>query len=178
MTLEKLTNLDLKISNWIYNHRKPWLTKLLIIITNTMERWLLIPISITFLWIINLPSWYLVLFWFWIMVFCTLLFNSSLKKIFKRPRPNSSQLVKEKYYSFPSGHVMSAIQITCQSLFLLSQSLTPLPLYMFIYAGLFIVIIAFSRIYLGVHYLSDTIGSIFFGTISVAIAIWLFQFVV
>jgi undecaprenyl-diphosphatase len=176
MTVEKLTNLDLKISNWIYTHRKPWLTKLLIVITNTMERWLFVPILITFFWIINFSNWYFVYFWFWGMVFCTFLFNATLKKIFKRERPGSSQLVKERHFSFPSGHVMTTIQITCQSVLLLSQSSFSLPLYVFVCAGLLIFVIAFSRVYLGVHYVSDTIGSVLFGSISVAVAIWLFQY--
>jgi undecaprenyl-diphosphatase len=176
MTLKKLTSIDLKISSWIYTYRKPWLTKLFIIVTNTVERWLFIPILITFFWIINFPNWYFVFFWFWIMVFCTSLFNYILKKIFKRQRPAASQLVKEKHHSFPSGHVMAAVQITCQSVFLLSQNSSPLPTYLFVYAGLFVLVIAFSRVYLGVHYVSDTIGSLFFGSVSVVVAIWLFQF--
>jgi undecaprenyl-diphosphatase len=178
MTVEKLTDMDLRISNWIYSHRKPWLTKLVIVVTNTMEKWLFIPILITFFWIINFSNWYFIFLWFWGMTFCTFVFNSTLKKIFRRPRPSISQLVKERHHSFPSGHVMTTIQITCQSVFLLSQnsSLTTFLPYIVVCTVLFILIVAFSRVYLGVHYVSDTIGSLFFGSISVAVAIWLFRF--
>jgi undecaprenyl-diphosphatase len=142
-----------------------------------MERWLFVPILISFLLIRNLDNWQLVYIWFWGMVFCTFVFNSILKLIFKRQRPNESQLVAERYYSFPSGHVMTAIQITFQSLYLFVQNSqsTIFPFGFLIFAILFVFIIAFSRVYLGVHYVSDTIGSIVFGGISITVSILIFQ---
>lgn len=177
MILQKINNFDLRISTWIYSKRQKWLTRLLVIITNTMERWLFVPILITFFVIIKLGNWQLVYLWFWGMVLCTSIFNLILKKIFKRYRPNESQLVKERHYSFPSGHVMTAIQISFQSLYLFvknSQSTTFLFGFL-TFAILFVLVIAFSRLYLGVHYLSDTIGSLFFGSLSVSVSILLFQ---
>ena len=177
MTLQKIHNLDLTISAWIYSKRQKWLTSVLVIITNTMERWLFVPILITFFVIINLDNWQLVYLWFWGMVSCTSVFNLILKKIFKRYRPDQSQLVKERYYSFPSGHVMTAIQISFQSLYLFVQNSqsTTFSLGFLALTILFVLVIAFSRVYLGVHYVSDTIGSVIFGSISVSVSILVFQ---
>lgn len=177
MLVQKLTNIDLKVSNLIYSKRQKWLTTLLILITNTMHRWLFIPIFGTFLWFINYANWPFVFAWFWGMVYCNHLFNSILKIIFKRPRPNQSQLVIEKHYSFPSGHVMTAIQVSFQSLYIFIQNSqsTMFPYHVLVYAILFVLVIAFSRVYLGVHYVSDTIGSVFFGSIAVAVSILIFQ---
>lgn len=177
MILQQINNLDLKISIWIYSKRQKWLTSLLVVITNTMERWLFIPIIISFFMINKIDNWQLVYLWFWGMVFCTFVFNSILKLIFKRSRPGESQLVKERYYSFPSGHVMTAIQISFQSLYLYvqnSQSVVS-PLGFLTLAILFVLVIAFSRVYLGVHYVSDTIGSITFGSIAVSVSILIYQ---
>ncbi|MBC7472274.1 MAG: phosphatase PAP2 family protein [candidate division SR1 bacterium] len=177
MLVKKLTNIDLRVSNWIYSKRQKWLTAILIIITNTMDKWLFIPIFGTFLCFINYANWQFVFVWFWGMVFCAFLFNSILKIIFKRPRPSQSQLVSEKHYSFPSGHVMTTIQVSFQSLYLFIQNFqsTIFPYHILVCAILFVLVIAFSRVYLGVHYVSDTIGSVFFGSISVAISIFVFQ---
>jgi membrane-associated phospholipid phosphatase len=177
MILQKITNIDLKISAWMYSKRQKWLTLLMVLITNTMEKWLIVPIIITFFGILKLDNWQFVYFWFWTMVFFTVVTNYILKKIFKRSRPFESQLVNERFYSFPSGHVMTAYQIAFQSLYLSvqnSQSIT-LSLGLLFLAILFVLVIAFSRVYLGVHYLSDTIGSVIFGSITVIISIMVFQ---
>jgi undecaprenyl-diphosphatase len=177
MNLQKINNLDVKISNWIYSKRQSWLTSIMVPITNTMERWLIIPILITFFGIRRLENWQFVYIWFWIMVFFTGFINYLLKKTFKRSRPSESQLVAERYYSFPSGHVMTAIQIAFQSLYLIvqqSQS-TNLTLGILALAISFVLLIAFSRVYLGVHFISDTIGSVVFGSITVCISILIFE---
>ncbi len=177
MNLQKIKNLDVKISTWIYSKRQKNLTSLMVAITNTMERWLFIPMLMTFFGVIKLDNWQFVYLWFWTMVFFTIVINLILKKIFRRGRPTESQLVAERYYSFPSGHVMSAIQISFQSLYVYVQNsqLTTLPLGLLAFAMLFVLVIAFSRVYLGVHYVSDTIGSILFGSITVSMSILIFQ---
>jgi membrane-associated phospholipid phosphatase len=179
MIIHKINNLDFRISTWIYSKRQKWLTLLMVPITNTMEKWLVIPIIITFFGILKLDNWQFVYLWFWTMVFFTVVTNYILKKIFKRSRPFESQLVNERFYSFPSGHVMTAFQIAFQSLYLNvqnSQSIT-LSLSFLALAILFVLVIAFSRVYLGVHYVSDTIGSVIFGSITAIISILVYQLV-
>lgn len=82
------------------------------------------------------------------------LLNSGLKLIFTRARPDILQLVSESSYSFPSGHAMT------NSFFWLALAFVILILFDKKIKGpliVLIIFIAFSRVYLGVHYPSDVL---------------------
>lgn len=89
-----------------------------------------------------------------------------LKKLFKRERPNINQLVKEKGYSYPSGHTMTATIFYGFNIFLIiiSNLIIPLKISFIIALSILILLVGYTRIYLGVHYLSDVIGALLFGS--------------
>lgn len=80
--------------------------------------------------------------------------NTIIKKIVKRERPyiadnNITALVSESSYSFPSGHSSSAFLAAT----ILTFYFPKYRVWFFILAFL----IAFSRVYVGVHYFSDVL---------------------
>lgn len=83
-----------------------------------------------------------------------------LKYIFKEIRPVN---VYESSYSFPSGHSYSAITFYGLITYLLYKKykLKSIP----IIGTMFILFIAYSRIYLGVHYLHDVLAGLLLGLI-------------
>ena len=89
----------------------------------------------------------------------------TLKRIFKRERPNINRLVKEKGYSYPSGHTMTATCFYGFLIFLIiiSNIIIPLKTVLIILLSSIILLVGYTRIYLGVHYLSDVVGAILFG---------------
>ena len=91
----------------------------------------------------------------------TVCLNLSLKYIFIRTRPNIKQLVTESGYSFPSGHAMISLAFYGFIIYLIytSKSISRQHKKVFIpLIGLLIFLIGISRIYLGVHYVSDVIA--------------------
>jgi len=86
-----------------------------------------------------------------------------LKPLFERVRPCNKfpdiamLLARPKSYSFPSGHAMISFAAAC-----VLNYYKPL---FGILAYILASIIAFSRLYLFVHYPSDVLGGMLFGTI-------------
>lgn len=100
-----------------------------------------------------------------------------IKFLIKRKRPDKNPLVKERGYSYPSGHMVSAISFYGFILFLvlISNLILPFKIIISIFIIIIILFIGLSRIFLGVHYLSDIIGAIFIGTNYILLYIYLLQ---
>ena len=88
------------------------------------------------------------------------------KHIIKRERPNINRIVEEKGYSYPSGHTFSATCFYGLMIFLITMSSLNLGYQIIITIPLIsiILLIGFSRIYLGVHYFSDCIAGLLLST--------------
>lgn len=101
------------------------------------------------------------------------------KNTFKRARPNTNRLVVEKGYSYISGHTMTATVFYGFIIFLviISSLVLPLKVIFVILLSLLILLVAYTRVYLGVHYLSDTIGAILFGSSYLLLYIYFTYFV-
>ena len=95
-----------------------------------------------------------------IAVVSSLVLNTILKAIFARERPNILRLVSENYYSFPSGHAMVNMALYSILMMYAYNFVKNKKIRYTIYVVLtsLILIIGFTRIYLGVHYAGDIIG--------------------
>ena len=102
-----------------------------------------------------------------------------LKNTFKRSRPNINRLVEEKGYSYPSGHTMTSTIFYGFMIFLIviSNIILPLKIIIISLLILLILIVGYSRIYLGVHYFSDVIGAILFGSTYLLLYIFFTYFI-
>jgi undecaprenyl-diphosphatase len=152
----------------IHKLSRPWLDRLFWLITETGGALTIVPVAATATWFWwrkqRMVTW-LVLASFGGM----LVLNSQLKLLFARPRPNIfPPLVVEHSYSFPSGHTMSAVAVYGLFALLLWQR----GRYGWaILAGLWVPLVALSRVYLGAHYPSDVLASLALGTIWLVI-VW------
>ena len=106
----------------------------------------------------------------WLSVGGAIIVNLALKLIFARPRPSVfPPLTVETSYSFPSGHTMAATALYGFLALLLWRQRRWL--YGMLVA-LLIPLVAFSRVYLGVHYPSDVLGALAVGILWLAF-VWI-----
>ena len=113
------------------------------------------------------------------------LLNAGLKLIIARPRPYETYSFISNFddaggFSMPSGHSLSAglfatflvYHLWTQKKDTLTRTLGTICL------SLFPVVIGFSRMILGVHYLTDVIAGIFIGIMFAIVAIWVYNRVI
>lgn len=92
-----------------------------------------------------------------------------LKAAIDRPRPDLLRLVAGRGPSFPSGHVVAAVGFYGMLPVLVSRMTDRLALRAgaFLAATAVILAVGFSRMFLGVHWLTDVVGGYLLGTVVV-----------
>lgn len=93
-------------------------------------------------------------------VIVSTIFNVVIKNIMMVPRPNILRLTEETGYSFPSGHSMASVAFYGFVIYLIlsSEMNKYLKIVLSTLLVILILVIGFSRIYLGVHNVSDVIA--------------------
>jgi membrane-associated phospholipid phosphatase len=88
--------------------------------------------------------------------------NWALKAAFERPRPRFSEpLATAAGFSFPSGHAMVSLTVYGALAFVIAASVGSRRARALILGGALALVLAigFSRVYLGVHYVSDVLAA-------------------
>lgn len=88
------------------------------------------------------------------------LLNNIIKIVIRRPRPLNINIIVEKGFSFPSGHSMVSAAFYGFLIYIIHDNIKEKYLRYILYTFILILIllIGFSRIYLGVHYTSDVLA--------------------
>ena len=85
--------------------------------------------------------------------------NQILKFIFRRERPTGYRLIEMSGYSFPSGHAMASLAFYGLLIYITKRLVKNkyLKILLITLNIAIIILIGVSRVYLGVHYLSDVL---------------------
>lgn len=93
--------------------------------------------------------------------------NKIVKHIIRRDRPDVLKLIKQGGFSFPSGHSMISMCMYGCLIYVVLKKIKNkyLKWFLVFILSLLIVSVGLSRIYVGVHYLSDVVSGFILGLI-------------
>jgi membrane-associated phospholipid phosphatase len=171
---EPLTITDVRFSNWLHTHGWAPLTKAMWVISSLHASLVVCGAALLlgiYLWRRRERYWVVAL---WLSVFGGLLLNKTLKLIFHRARPRFRDAVQLlTSYSFPSGHTMIAtVFYGALAAFVIADSKGWAQRILAAAVAItLILLVAFSRVYLGAHYLSDVLGAMAEGFAWVALSL-------
>ena len=158
-----LAALDVQVAMWLHAHATPALTAILLAVTQLHSTVAVTVLSVVFaVALARLRERY------WILTLAcsvggAMLLNLLLKQAYERARPHfDDPLVTLGTYSFPSGHTTAAVAFYGVLAAFLVSRFYDRRLRAAIATGAIamIALVAFSRLYLGAHYLSDVLAAL------------------
>lgn len=162
---------ELNIIRAIQSIANPFLDGLFQFITMFGEEAILIPLIAVIYWAFNKRMGEFIAY----ASLTSVLVNGAIKDIFKAKRPigepgiRSLRVETATGYSFPSGHTQVTASFWSAIAIYLKKN------YMYGISGLIIVLVAISRLYLGVHYPKDVLFGAIFGILTSFITYKLFN---
>jgi undecaprenyl-diphosphatase len=174
VTGDPLTVVDREIAVWLHLHATPPLTEAMKFIS-LLASWPVVAGICLFmaLYFVRKRSRYRLLA-LMLTIPVGMLLNGMLKYVFHRSRPAwDDPILMIGSFGFPSGHAMSA---TLLYGFLAAFGVRKVQAWRWrvlavLAAGLLVVLIGFSRLYLGVHYLSDVLAGMAAGSAWLALCL-------
>jgi undecaprenyl-diphosphatase len=155
---------DERTALWLHAHGHPALTAFLLVITHLHSTAGVLVLGLTAMAVfLRRRQWY----WATMVIAVVpvgLLLNRALKEVFQRGRPVFEEplLTPLTSYSFPSGHAAGATLLYgLLAAYVWTGAKTPAArMACVLGAAAMVSLVAFSRLYLGVHYLSDVLAAI------------------
>ncbi|MFW9925097.1 MAG: phosphatase PAP2 family protein, partial [Candidatus Thorarchaeota archaeon] len=149
---------DEAINIWLQNNA-PWLKWPMILVTYFGDAIIYIALLAVAFWIYNKREAIIAIY----ILLTANFFNFFLKVLIKNPRPSQSiRIVEESGFSTPSNHAQASSTMYGWIMFHFKK------IWLYIVIPILVLLIAFSRVFLGVHYIGDVIIGLLIGIASVA----------
>ncbi len=163
-----LVQTDAVIHDWSVTERSPAATTFFTLMTIIGG-----PVSVAMIVAIVAAILAILRRWRWLIYLAVTaggggLLNLELKRYFARARPAVAEMLRRANgYSFPSGHAMGSAVAFGALAYLAFRAIRSWPAKTAVMAFLYTLItaIALSRVYLGVHWISDVLAGITAGTV-------------
>lgn len=159
---DDLTTLDSPVTRWLVAHRTPWLTSVMRVVTQLGSAWFVVTLLTAVVVVMvarHRP---------WTAIMVPPLSSAGaatmimvIKVLIARPRPTVGAIVATATgFSFPSGHSAQAVATYGALAWVATRAVAGPRRRPAVWAAATMValLIGFSRMYLGVHWLSDVLG--------------------
>jgi membrane-associated phospholipid phosphatase len=171
---DPLTVIDRQVALWLHSHGTPQRTGWMLEATFLASPGVIGLSTAIAALILSRRRWWYRLLALALVVPGGLALNLLLKSAFERQRPQfDDPIVKLTDFSFPSGHTMMATLFYGLLAVLAAVHVKSRRLRVLIVVALCLIIllVGFSRMYLGAHYLSDVLGAITMGVAWLALCV-------
>ena len=151
---------DRAVLIWIHAHSPGWLEGPMRLVTTLGYYWVVLPLLAAVVFIFYLKSWRLSAHLLLVSTVGGSLLTGVLKAVFGRARPELFDTgYAASFYSFPSGHATVAVGFYGALTLILAYRLRGFARWAVVACGVSLVLlIGFSRLYLGVHYPTDVLA--------------------
>ncbi len=174
------TRFDRSVLLWINAHAPEWLDGPMRIITALGDYWVVVPLLAVTLLIFYRKGWKVSAVLLVVSTVGGFLLTTVLKAVFERSRPELFEAgYTASFYSFPSGHATIAVGFYGTLTVILAYRLRGFARWAVVALGVALVLlIGFSRLYLGVHYPTDILAGylsapLWVISVGAAYAVWL-----
>ena len=159
---DPLTLVDVEVAHWFHAHATPIVTQVMLVITHMNG---IVGLSVLAAAMAGFLVWKRD--WYWLRALLLtvpggMLLNVITKYAFHRTRPTfQDPILTLATYSFPRGHVAASTMFygLLAAYLVMRSTQWRWRVLLVLGAFLIIVLVAFSRVYLGVHYLSDVLAA-------------------
>ena len=179
--IHPVLSVDIAITREFQENQSPWLSTIMVAVSYIGNNW---PLSVGLILLAAVIFWMVRLYLEAVTVVVvsavSALLNVSIKLLVDRPRPNSHLVDVIQHangVSFPSGHVMSYVAfwgLLFSFGVILFTGRHWWRIALLVIAGLFVVLVGPSRIYLGDHWASDVLGGYIFAGVWLCIALLIY----
>jgi membrane-associated phospholipid phosphatase len=170
------THVDTRLANWLHGHASPGWTSFFERVTWLGNVPVLVAATAGAAALLAWKRRRMELLLLMLAVVGTEILTLGLKLGFHRERPFfSDPLASESSYSFPSGHASVSLAVYGTIAFIAARNLANVRarLAVLVAAGILILLIGISRLYLGVHFLTDVIAGFSLGLAWVTLCVLL-----
>ena len=171
-------SVDLNLANLLYNFRDPLLVKVFSLVT-MLGKWFVVAIiMLAGAAVFYFKGYIKYIIPFFISVGGSFLTGILGKYLWHRPRPVDVAVYLEKSWAFPSGHAILAVSLYGFLIYFFWKQfqIRGIKVAAVFFGLLIILLIGFSRLYLGVHYLSDVLAGYMVGVFWLVVSIGLVEF--
>jgi membrane-associated phospholipid phosphatase len=161
LTGDPIVQIDRALAAWLHDHASSVLTPILVAVTTLGSAWVLAPLAVVAVALLLRRHRGRDALMVALAIVGAELLTVGLKAGFERERPFfADPLAVEGTFSFPSGHATVSLAVYGALAIVMAKSRETLArrIAVLLAAAALILLIGFSRLYLGVHFLSDVLA--------------------